>query len=467
MLDIKSIQYPARVQSGNINSTAATRAVESAGFKQVAHLVDLYAISDFVLSDSGDNTDNDAIGQRWYVQEEQRDYQLVSWQNRKKVEGWQAQPISNDLQQGLNQEIEDRKNADDIIKNYTINSYKLSGSPIVLRGSDLEVSGGYNLTGVPDDPVNGTDKISMAIGKLEKKSDTLKSRIDNINSAYQFVASVDTINKVISYPKDANVQVRKGSVFNILSKFTVNGNVYEAGTNVAINDTFNAGATIPETSIDALGGSFDTSKLDERMDSLQNIIYTNHASAGISVNPSMIYRDENAQVSVSWWAKLAGLDDAKITYTVTKDDTPFATGDQKNSGSPKNDTITKSTHYTLTANVEGVNMTRDVWVNAYYPIYTFTSASDKVTEIPQGATKQPVSNTAAIRGVKYSLQQDEYFYIAYPDTMGDISSNFVGNSTLPGGLTKLDKIAVLNKGNYKVFRCNQPQAKSDIEIRFQ
>lgn len=106
-IDIKHIDYPARVQSGNINATAVAKATELAGFRQVNKLTDLYTISDFVLSDSGDNTNNDALMQQWWVQEEGKLYQLINWDNRKQASGWRARPDTTDLENNKQENILD------------------------------------------------------------------------------------------------------------------------------------------------------------------------------------------------------------------------------------------------------------------------------------------------------------------------------------------------------------------------
>lgn len=56
---------------------------EIGGSRSVQTLADLDKIPDNVLSKSGDNTDNDAIGQVWYVIDEDESYQLKSWEPRK------------------------------------------------------------------------------------------------------------------------------------------------------------------------------------------------------------------------------------------------------------------------------------------------------------------------------------------------------------------------------------------------
>lgn len=66
---------------------------EVSGHRTVGSLADLYALHDWQLSASGDNTDNDAIGQLWYVVNADGNgngcyYQLKDWSKRKEAAGW-------------------------------------------------------------------------------------------------------------------------------------------------------------------------------------------------------------------------------------------------------------------------------------------------------------------------------------------------------------------------------------------
>ena len=63
-------------------------ATSIAGHRQVNTLQELYNIEDTILSESGTNEKEDAIGQEWWVQEKGRRYRLNSWDNRKNNHGW-------------------------------------------------------------------------------------------------------------------------------------------------------------------------------------------------------------------------------------------------------------------------------------------------------------------------------------------------------------------------------------------
>lgn len=66
---------------------------EVSGHRTVANLTALYALNDWQLSASGDNTNSDAIGQLWYVVDTDGNgngalYQLKDWNKRKEPAGW-------------------------------------------------------------------------------------------------------------------------------------------------------------------------------------------------------------------------------------------------------------------------------------------------------------------------------------------------------------------------------------------
>ena len=66
---------------------------EISGHRTVANLTALYALHDWQLSASGNNTDNDAIGQLWYVVNADGNgngsyYQLRDWNKRNAAAGW-------------------------------------------------------------------------------------------------------------------------------------------------------------------------------------------------------------------------------------------------------------------------------------------------------------------------------------------------------------------------------------------
>ena len=56
-----------RLESNNPKAYGIVRAIEVSGHRTVSSLENLYTIADCILSDSKKNTNNDALGQSWYV----------------------------------------------------------------------------------------------------------------------------------------------------------------------------------------------------------------------------------------------------------------------------------------------------------------------------------------------------------------------------------------------------------------
>lgn len=77
-------------KSGNTDAFGIADAIELSGHRSVRTFEALYNIPDVILSSSGNNADNDALGQLWYVISKKKHYQLVDWSNRHKADGWQV-----------------------------------------------------------------------------------------------------------------------------------------------------------------------------------------------------------------------------------------------------------------------------------------------------------------------------------------------------------------------------------------
>ena len=77
-----------RLKSNNPQGYGIVAAKEVAGHKTVAEVNDLYTLAAPILSLSGNNTDNDAMGQLWYVISEGKHYKLVDWNSRGSAAGW-------------------------------------------------------------------------------------------------------------------------------------------------------------------------------------------------------------------------------------------------------------------------------------------------------------------------------------------------------------------------------------------
>ena len=95
MVNRKGLGQANILRTNNNTSTGygIVYADEVSGHRTVGRLADLYALHDWQLSASGNNTDNDAIGQLWYVVNADGNgngcyYQLKDWSKRKEAAGW-------------------------------------------------------------------------------------------------------------------------------------------------------------------------------------------------------------------------------------------------------------------------------------------------------------------------------------------------------------------------------------------
>ena len=104
------ITFPSKLGSNNPKAYGIVNADQVSGHKSVATLDDLFAIPDHILSKSGTNENNDAIGQEWWVQEQNRGFRLGTWENRRKNSGWYKSEVV--YKEGTNIIIDDSAPAD-------------------------------------------------------------------------------------------------------------------------------------------------------------------------------------------------------------------------------------------------------------------------------------------------------------------------------------------------------------------
>lgn len=79
-------KYPGTLESNNPKEFGIVYATEVAGHKTVQNLEELNTLPNAILSRSKTNTDNDAIGQIWFVIDQNKYYQLVSWEPKEWIE---------------------------------------------------------------------------------------------------------------------------------------------------------------------------------------------------------------------------------------------------------------------------------------------------------------------------------------------------------------------------------------------
>lgn len=95
-----SMNYPDKIASNNPKAFGIVDASQVSGHRSVKAIADLYNIPDVILSQSGNNTNNDAIGQLVWVSDIQSFYQLVNWTNRTNVNGWKSYSMAATVYQG-------------------------------------------------------------------------------------------------------------------------------------------------------------------------------------------------------------------------------------------------------------------------------------------------------------------------------------------------------------------------------
>lgn len=84
------LYYPEKLKIGNVDRLGIVDEKEVSGTRSVKTLEDLYSIPDPILSPSKLNDGAGSLGQEWYVEDEAKWYRLVSWNNRKIVDGWKV-----------------------------------------------------------------------------------------------------------------------------------------------------------------------------------------------------------------------------------------------------------------------------------------------------------------------------------------------------------------------------------------
>lgn len=142
-----SLSSPSKNQVIRYNGGAWVN--EASGYTNIKTLSDLYGIEDSILSRSGINTDNDSLGQEWYVLEENKKYTLVDWGNRRNSLGWQPTVIiPEDLTSNVNSLM-------DAVFPLTITSFSGLGGTYELGSSQsITVSWGYDRT-IDSQNING------------------------------------------------------------------------------------------------------------------------------------------------------------------------------------------------------------------------------------------------------------------------------------------------------------------------
>lgn len=104
------ITFPSKLGSNNPKAYGIVNADQVSGHRAVSTLDELFTLPDHILSKSGTNENNDAIGQEWWVQEKNRGYRLGTWENRHLNSGWYPSEVI--YKEGTNIVIDDFAPAD-------------------------------------------------------------------------------------------------------------------------------------------------------------------------------------------------------------------------------------------------------------------------------------------------------------------------------------------------------------------
>lgn len=241
-----ALKYPDILESNNPNAYGIVRSKQIIGHRTVPTLNDLYQIKDFILSDSGNNTNNDAIGQKWYVVDQSKYYQLKDWSKRNQKEGWE-EASSNSAELYIIKKDEWLLDETDLYKgNFT--GY-VDGADIESFYTAEEYSIAYNnaknlslaLQYAVD---NGYKKIILETGKYALPSvySVIVSGMKNVeidlgsSTLYTIKEAYRTFSKVISDGNDKDtIRSEIQNLINDQTAFTYG--LYEGGTMFVVSNS--------------------------------------------------------------------------------------------------------------------------------------------------------------------------------------------------------------------------------------
>lgn len=207
---------------------------EVSGHRTVANLTALYALNDWQLSASGNNTDNDAIGQLWYVVDADGNgngalYQLKDWNKRKEAAGWSIADYTTKAELGgvvenINTNIATKANAQDV----TNAIGKLQDSI-----KNIAVTGGASTAAAVtfDNAASGMTAVTAqaAIEELNVKKLAKADIVQELGNSEELVMSQKAVSdklKVLSTETIYDVSARNdGAVFESLQALLSSSNL--------------------------------------------------------------------------------------------------------------------------------------------------------------------------------------------------------------------------------------------------
>lgn len=216
-----------------------------------------------------------------------------------------------------------------------------------------------------------------------------------------------------------------------------------------------------ETSTTAYPGDKGKQNADN-IEKLTKTVYTNHIYGNISVSPNIIYKGVSSDITINYSGGISGSDEVPKFILKKAGATVEIPSGGKDSVT-LNDT-TPSMTYTVDVSAGGVKKSVDATVKAYWPIYTFGAVGKTVSALPSGAKMQPVVSSPKGQSYSYTVNQDEYIFIAFPEEM---SINGAESSGFDIGITDSGAdITIEGKGKYHVYRTQFPQDAGDYDVTF-
>ena len=181
---------------------------EVSGHRTVGRLADLYALHDWQLSASGDNTDNDAIGQLWYVVNADGNsngcyYQLKDWSKRNEAAGWSIADYTTKAE--LQDKIDNIATADE--EDITTEGDTPQTQVLKLKDrayDSLNASGkGYKILRKNWQQING-----------ERKNVLTQQMINEPNTIYEIRYDFDLNGKELTIKEGCTLRFEGGSLHN-------------------------------------------------------------------------------------------------------------------------------------------------------------------------------------------------------------------------------------------------------------
>ena len=223
MVNRKGLGQANTFRTNNNTSTGygVAYADEVSGHRTVGRLADLYALHDWQLSASGDNTNSDAIGQLWYVVNADGNgngcyYQLKDWSKRNEAAGWSIADYTTKAE--LQDKIDDIATADE--EDITAEGDTPQTQVLKLKDrayDSLNASGkGYKILRKNWQTING-----------ERKNVLTQEMINEPNTIYEIRYDFDL--------NGAEIQIKDDCVLNFVGGSLSNGNLVFSNTLIKTN----------------------------------------------------------------------------------------------------------------------------------------------------------------------------------------------------------------------------------------